>query len=37
MPHYGDDLYAWSQEQRALLEAGQWDNVDMPHLTRGAL
>jgi hypothetical protein len=32
MPHYDDDLYAWSQEQRALLEAGQWGNVDMPHL-----
>ena len=32
MPHYGDDLYAWSQEQRTLLEAGQWGHVDMPHL-----
>jgi hypothetical protein len=29
---YGRDLYAWTQEQAALLQAGCFDRLDIPHL-----
>lgn len=29
---YKQDFYAWTQEQAALLEARQWEVVDLPHL-----
>ena len=29
---YDQDFYAWSQEQAALLEARQWDALDIPNL-----
>ena len=29
---YNQDLYAWTQEQAALLQAGCFDLLDIPHL-----
>ena len=29
---YDRDLYAWTQEQAALLQAGCFDRLDIPHL-----
>lgn len=29
---YNHDLYAWTQEQAALLQAGCFDRLDIPHL-----
>lgn len=29
---YDSDFYAWTQEQAALLEARQWDALDIPNL-----
>ena len=29
---YEQDFYAWTQEQATLLEARQWEVVDLPHL-----
>lgn len=29
---YDQDFYAWTQEQAALLEARQWDALDIPNL-----
>ena len=29
---YDQDLYAWTQEQAALLQAGCFDRLDIPHL-----
>lgn len=29
---YADDFYAWTQAQAALLEARQWDALDIPNL-----
>src|SRR5215475_3100485 len=29
---YEQDLYAWTQEQAALLQAGCFDRLDIPHL-----
>jgi hypothetical protein len=29
---YNQDLYAWTQEQAALLQAGCFDRLDIPHL-----
>lgn len=29
---YDRDLYAWTQEQAALLQAGCYDRLDIPHL-----
>lgn len=30
---YASDFYAWTQETARLLKAGQWDEVDVEHLT----
>lgn len=29
---YNDDLYAWTQQQAALLREGAWHGLDLAHL-----
>jgi len=32
MTRYEDDIYLWSQEQAAALEARRFDDLDIAHL-----
>ena len=32
MTPYDTDVYAWSQEQAALLDGKQWDTLDIANL-----
>jgi hypothetical protein len=29
---YGDDFYAWTQQQAEAVRAGNWDAIDREHL-----